>query len=105
MSLDHGEVDTPLGTLRCTLRAAKEVSAYFGDYLDAFRKLATFNHDAYVAIVAAGLGKSRKDVEKDVYEAGLPNLTESLSDYVGLLSNGGKPATVDDAGKPNTGEA
>ncbi len=102
---EHGEVVTPLGTLRCTLRAAKEVSAYFGNYLDVFKKLAVFDHDAYVAIVAAGLGKARKDVEEDVYKAGLPTLTEPLSDYIGLLSNGGRPAATDDAGKPTAGEA
>jgi len=77
-------------TLRCTLRAAKLVNAA-GGFAEALRRLAGFDLDAYVAIVAAGLGKKPSDVEDAVYEAGLPNLTEALSEYVGLLSNGGRP--------------
>lgn len=101
MAANTGDVDIQLGgekvTLRCSLRAAKEVSATFGNYAEVFRKLGEFDHFAYVAIVAAGLGMSPKDVEADVYHTGLRNLVNPLSTYITLLSNGGRPPKDDDA--------
>ena len=77
-------------TLRCTLKAAKLVNSG-GGYGEVLRKLAVFDHDAYVHVVAAGMGKKPGDVEDAVYRAGLPSLTEPLSEYVMLLANGGRP--------------
>jgi hypothetical protein len=85
-----GEVDTPLGTLKSTLRAARTVNS-MGGFAEVFRKLAVFDFDAYVSVVAAGLGKKPSEVEDDVFKAGLPALVEPLSTYVEYLSNGGKP--------------
>jgi hypothetical protein len=89
-------------TLRCTLRAAKRVNAG-GGFAEMLRKLAIFDQDTYFAIVAAGLDKKTSDVEDAVYENGLPDLTESLSTYVSLLANGGKPLKTTETG--GTGEA
>ena len=84
-------------TLRCTIRAVREITAAFGNYMEAFKRLAEFDHGAYVAIVAAGIGKKRSEVDEDVFKTGLPVLTGPLSDYVGLLSRGGRPEPVEGA--------
>lgn len=106
VAANQGDVEITLGdakaTLRCTVRAAKEVDVFFGDYSTAFRKLIAYNFAAYVAIVAAGLGKSHKEVEDSVFQTGLIDLVKPLSEYLGLLSNGGRkpsdtPAVAKDA--------
>ena len=95
---DIGEVETPLGTLKSTLRAARIVNG-MGGFSEAFRALARFDLDAYITIVAAGLNKKPSEVEDAVYALGLPTLVEPLTKYVEYLSNGGKPlkAVVGDA--------
>lgn len=55
------------------------------------------DHEFYVLVVSAGLDKRPIDVEKGVYEAGLPNLTEPLSDFVQRLANGGRPLAPSEA--------
>ena len=89
--------------LRVNPRAAKEIAAHFGNYMEAFNRLAVFDMSAYVAIVAAGLGKKRADVEDDVFHTGLDKLTDKLSEYVGLLLRAGRPADADKDAK--SGEA
>jgi hypothetical protein len=100
------DVEITLGsepvTLRCTLRAAKRVNAGVG-FAEILRKLAVFDQDAYVAVVAAGLDKKPADVEDAVFATGLTNLTEPLSEYVALLANGGRPVKTAETG--GTGEA
>lgn len=86
--------------LRINRRAADEITAYFGNYLEAFRKLAEFDANAYYAIVAAGLGKKLSDVRDEVFRTGLPSLTADLSDYVSLLSRGGRPEVEDKDAAP-----
>lgn len=96
-----GEVEITLAgtkyTLRCSLRAARTVSALSGGFSAAFQGLSGFNMATYVAIVAAGLdkrGNDAADVEKQVYETGLEALTAPLSRYLGLLMNGGREAAA-----------
>ncbi len=104
--MSAGEVELDLNgkteTLRCTLRAGKLINAG-GGFAEVLRKLAGFDLDAYVYVVAAGLGRKPADVEEAVYSTGLVNLTEKLSEYVTLLANGGKPLASSGDGK--TGEA
>jgi hypothetical protein len=91
--------------LRVCPRAAKEITAQFGNYMEVFQRLVNFDHAAYVAIVASGLNKKRLDVEEDVWATGLDKLTDKLSEYVGLLLRAGRPAETDDDKKdPKTGE-
>lgn len=91
-------------TLRCTLKAAKAVNALAGGYQNALARLAAMDHEAYSAVIAAGLGKRPMDVEKDVYEAGLPVLAQPVSTFVMMLANGGKP--LEEAEEPSSeGEA
>lgn len=86
-----GEVDTPLGTLKCSLAAAKHVNALAGGYNGVIGRLGMLDHDTYVGVVAAGLGKKPSEIEGKVYAAGLVNLTAPLVTFVTYLGNGGKP--------------
>ncbi|MGJ5032358.1 hypothetical protein ACQR1I_36355 [Bradyrhizobium sp. HKCCYLS2038] len=86
-----GEVDTLIGTLRCSLTAAKAVSSMAGGYNGALARIGMLEFDTYVAIAAAGLGKKPSEVEAKVYSAGLVNLTAPFVEYVTYLGNGGKP--------------
>jgi hypothetical protein len=98
-----GEVDSPLGTLRCSLAAAKSVSAIGGGYNGVLHRLGMLDFDAYVAVAAAGLGKKPSDIEAKVYNAALVDLTAPFVKYVTHLSNGGKPfapaAETDESGE------
>jgi hypothetical protein len=94
---DMGEVEITLGkekhTLRCTLKAARTVSALSGGFAAAFRGLNDYSLATYTAIVAAGLDKRGTDaanVELLVYQTGLDSLTTPLARYVNLLMNGGR---------------
>ncbi len=90
--------------LRCTLRAAKTVNAEFSSFATAFERLAKLDFAAYVAIIAAGLGKTPKDVEESVYVSGMSDLVAPLTDFVSLLANGGRPMTPDtSAGSKDSG--
>lgn len=88
--------------LRCTLRAAKEINSFFGSYTAAYRKLIEYDLSAYVAIIAAGIGRKPSEVEKAIFEVGMPDLASSLTEYLNLLCNGGKPFNSE--AKAATGE-
>jgi hypothetical protein len=102
-----GEVEITLDgkseTLRCTLPAARAVNAISGGFLEVYSRLAAIDFEAYVLVVAAGLNKKPADVETAVYKNGLPMLTAPLSEFVGMLANGGKRKK--DAGETPAGEA
>ena len=88
-------VETSLGMLRYSLGASKRINAFFGNFSESFPRLMKFDVEAFSAVVAAGLGKERKDVEEDVYEAGYDTLLKPLMEYMAWLSNGGRePAAV-----------
>lgn len=110
--MNAGEVQIKLGdetlTLRSTLRAAKEINSVLGNYTEAFRKVLAYDLSAFVAVVAAGAGKTTREVELAVHSAGLPDLLKPVTDYLGLLSNGGRPLVAADVANPgdgNEGEA
>ncbi|MDB5724631.1 MAG: hypothetical protein JWQ16_1385 [Novosphingobium sp.] len=96
------ELNGKAETLRCSLGAAKKVNNA-GGFAQVLMKLSGFDMDYYVLVVSAGLGKKPSEVEEAVYKAGLPNLTEKLSEFVQLLANGGKAITITEDDK--TGEA
>jgi hypothetical protein len=105
--VNAGEVRITLAgedrVLRSSLRAAKTVSASLDGFLGALQRVARFDHDAFVTIVAVGLGYDRRDdieeVERKVFETGLPDLVAPVTKYVGYLMRGGK-----DEKKPTDGE-
>jgi hypothetical protein len=81
-------------TLRPTAKAARLVNS-LGGFGEAMRRLASFDLDAAILITAAGLDRKPKDIEDAVFDAGLMNLVGPLSEFIGLLVNGGR--SVDDA--------
>jgi len=99
-AINQGDVAIKLNgepvILSCTLRAAKTVHALQGDFMSVVTKLDAFNFGAYVAVVAAGLGKEMKDVEESVFRTGMRDLNAALGKYIGLLANGGRPLTPAD---------
>jgi hypothetical protein len=97
--LSTGEVDIILDgketTLRCSLDAAKRVSAIANGsgYMGVQARLGAMDHETYVLVIAAGLDKKPADVETAVFRTGLVELTKLLVLYVANLANGGKPLT------------
>lgn len=89
-----GEVEITLNgrkeVLRCSPRAARAVNG-LGSFATAFQRIGAFDFDAYVTVMAAGLGKKPSDIEDAVYQNGMPDLVEPLSEFVSLLMNGGRP--------------
>lgn len=102
----NGELEITLDgkteRLRCTPNAARAVNAALGSISEGYRRLAAFDFEAYTAVVAAGIGKSRADVEAAVFRTGLPHLVEPLSMFLEMLLYGGKPKP--EAGEAGTGE-
>lgn len=78
--------------LRSSLRAARAVSADQDGFVGALQRLARFDFDAFVSIIAVGIGKDASDIEDAVYEAGLETLVDPVSKYVGYLMRGGREA-------------
>jgi hypothetical protein len=97
------EIESALGTLRTSLGAARKVNSYFGSFLDALRKIATLDLDAFCVVIAAGTGKKVVEVEEQVYQHGLPDLVEPCSKFVTALANGGQNVTGGD-GSAKPGE-
>ncbi len=94
--------------LRFTLGAAKRVNQYFGNFVNANQRMESVDLEAITVIVAAGLGKSPKDVEDAVYAAGQLNLHRSVKTYLNLLANGGREyvePTADAAPETDSGNA
>ena len=97
-------VESPFGTLRPTLRAAKTVNSVFGSFMVALQKLGELDQNAFFVVIAAGLGKKVHEVEDDVFAHGLPDLVSPCSDFVTLLANGGKPMKSVTSEDSNSGE-
>lgn len=90
--------------LRCTPRAAKEVNAYFGSFVNAMQRVESMDFEAFVTVVAAGLNKKRGEVEELTYDAGIMVLMKPVSNFVVMLANGGRAPAEDDGKEPKKGE-
>ena len=77
-------------TLPCTLDAAKAISAFYGDLVCAFKRVAAFDVSACFAVVALALGKTRAEVEAPVFETGFDAIVPELLRYLVRLANGGR---------------
>lgn len=88
MAVNPGEVEIELNgrkvTLKPSLQAAKEIN-FLGGLGGAIGKLASGDLDAYFGIVAAGLSKTRAEIEEDVWASELSDLAKPLSDFVSKL--------------------
>lgn len=89
-AIQTGDVETPAGTLKCTLRAAKAVNARFSNYQRAIVELESLNQDAFFFIVAAGLNVDLEKAEAAAFTAGMDKLLVPVSRYVVGLANGGR---------------
>lgn len=93
METNPGDVTIEsVGTLRCTLGAAKAVNNFFGGFIAANDALARMDFGATCAIVAAGLGKPLSaEVEDVVFRAGQADIHSKVRTYLDLLANNGRP--------------
>jgi len=94
-----GEVELNLAgetfILRCTLDAFREVPARFDGFVGALRRLGVADVDATAHMIAIGIGKGRNQREREriagkLFEAGLDDALSKLTEWIGLLSAGGK---------------
>jgi hypothetical protein len=108
-----GEVKIDLGdevvTLRPTARAVRRLGERFDGIMGIAEALARLRLDAFVEVIAAGAAGSggpsgstltkeqRAELEDAVFRAGLANLVQPLSRYVGILANGGRPPKDEEA--------
>lgn len=106
----QGDVSIPYdgaqATLKCTLGAAIKICDYFGNFVDAHKRVMALDLNAISVVVAAGLDKEPKDVREHVWAAGLLEIHEPVGRYLNFLANGGrepkKPAT--EAGGAESGK-
>lgn len=98
-TLGAGNVDITLDgeavTLRPTLRAAQTISKQAGGILAAVQAVGRFDFDTVVSVVALGLNKTtprdQQDIAEKVYETGLSDLVEPVTNFLAILANGGRP--------------
>lgn len=83
-------IETPIGTLRMSVRAAKQINATCGNYFEQLQGLVANNFSTYVAIAAAGLDRRPADIESEVFAAGLDVLNEPLTKFIKSLISGGR---------------
>jgi hypothetical protein len=116
--LGDGEVTLSLNgqdvTLRPTLRAAKAINSQYGGFVGIYQRIAGLDMAAYVAVIAAGLGKSTAAeielIEEGVFREGMENLAKPIGEFVTALASGGRrkdPAEDEADGEdedPKTGE-
>lgn len=104
IAVHDGEMAVPYGdgkvTLTANLFAAKGISRHFGGFQSAMNKVASGDLDAFTAVVRYGLGirsdAEAKDIESQVFRAGILRLTAPLTEFVLICANGGKP--IDETG-------
>jgi hypothetical protein len=84
------KLDGKTETLRCSLKAARQVNA-LGGFSHVATRLQSLDLEYFIRVTAAGLDKKPADIEAAVYATGLPALAGELSKYTDLLANGGKP--------------
>lgn len=89
------ELDGETFSLRCTLNAFTAIPEQFGGFVGAFRKLAEVDINAVAFMIAAGIGKQKNGKEREriiekLFEAGLEDAMPKLTEYLSLLSAGGR---------------
>ncbi|RFC66445.1 hypothetical protein DYI37_03100 [Fulvimarina endophytica] len=93
ITLDGDEV-----ALRCTPKAMKDLCTKHGSLVALQQRVSGLDFNAAADTVEAGIGTkqlahlklNRAQVEEKIYEAGLLELSSSLTRYILLLANGGK---------------
>jgi hypothetical protein len=104
--LNAGEVEIVLNdetrTLKPTIRAITGLSRQYGGLMKAVGLLRDGDIDAAANVISWGLGLTDKDARKmpeEVAKNGISDgLIVSLINFVGILSNGGKPMKESEEG-------
>lgn len=99
--LGAGDVEIQLNgvtkTLRCSYGAAVTLSRYAGGLSALQQQIMGQNIEAIGVTIAAGLGvEFTSEFAEQVYQNGLWDVFVPCGTYVGNLSNGGRPLTMED---------
>ncbi len=105
-SADYDTVTIDLGdktyVLTPTLRAATNLTRYFGNFSIAFNRLGALDFDAVVSVIREGIssdGADAKRLPERIFQHGITGLVGPCSEYISLLLNGGrKPDDEDGSG-------
>lgn len=82
-------------TLKPTLKAAQELSRNNG-IGGMVQRCASLELDAIVQVIAAGLGRTSRDLSEKVYSTGVRNVAPAVITFLTNLSNGGRPITEEE---------
>lgn len=107
---DHAveiEVDGETFTLVPTLQAAQALSRHFGGFTGMIGAMRKVDIDDQVAVIQVGAGlnvKAAGDLWERLWRSGdYQRVAGPLSEYMGLLINGGKPLEPSKAGSKAEG--
>lgn len=78
--------------LRPSLKAAQTISRQADGIMGAIDRVARFDLDALISIIALGLDKPVKEVADAVWRTGCSDLAPAAIKFLGILANGGRPS-------------
>lgn len=93
------ELDGEIVTLRPSLRAAQTLSRQADGLIGAIERVSRFDLDTLTSVTALGLGREAKDVAEAVWSTGASTLAPKAIKFLGMLSNGGRPADDSSGGE------
>ena len=101
---EYGELE-----LLCTPGAMGKISHRLNGVAHALQKINLLEWEAMCVIVRAGANLGDKDaqkIENALFKFGIVNLSSALTEYMIMLTNGGKmpDATADEVEKPKAGK-
>ena len=82
--------------LRPTLDACVKLSSGPGGINKMFERVRNLEFSAILAVIEAGLGKTSKELPNLIYQTGLVNLHVPCSEFLAIISNGGRRFTEED---------
>lgn len=106
--MKQGEMELQLGpdkiTLRATPHALRIVLSKHEDLRTALQRVYMMNDSIMYDIIEAAVSDGKKAINREalqanVFEYGIINLIEPLTEYLMLLANGGKPVEGESDGK------
>lgn len=100
-TIGAGDVHITLGdtdvTLRPSLKAAMALSGRQGGIVDMVNRCVNLEFAAIHDVIVAGMGgKTSKDLQQLIFEAGLGDLAAPCIQYLNVLANGGRAVHADE---------
>ena len=96
----NGEVEFSLHgervILKPTLGATRTINRTYGSFGEAFRRVSLLDFETIANVIAVGSGMKPKTAEEEVYAHGLADLVKPVSEYLSVLSNGGRSPDDDE---------